>query len=95
MGTAVRRAKTSPGLWDAFADVDGFVDGVLQELAAITKDGTSRSDRDPSRRSPEPHCARRGWRSGVSVFVGVDGPRRHRSAVLAHSLLPSMRSLHI
>jgi hypothetical protein len=26
MGTAVRPAKTTPGPWDAFADVDGFVD---------------------------------------------------------------------
>jgi hypothetical protein len=33
MGTAVRSAKTSPGPWDAFADVDGFVDEVLAELA--------------------------------------------------------------
>ena len=40
MGTAVRPAKTSPGPWDAFADVDVFVDEVLQELAAMAKDGT-------------------------------------------------------
>jgi hypothetical protein len=26
MGTAVRTAKTSPASWDAFADVDAFVD---------------------------------------------------------------------
>jgi hypothetical protein len=31
MGTAVRPAKTSPGPWDTFADVDGFVDEVLEE----------------------------------------------------------------
>ena len=31
MGTAVRPAKTSPGSWDAFADVDVFVDEVLTE----------------------------------------------------------------
>jgi hypothetical protein len=37
MGTAVRPAKTSPASWDAFADVDAFVDAVLAELAA---DGT-------------------------------------------------------
>jgi hypothetical protein len=40
MGTAVRPAKTSPGPWDAFADVDVFVDEVLAELTAMAKDGT-------------------------------------------------------
>ena len=40
MGTAVRPAKTSPGPWDAFADVDMFVDEVLTELEAMAKDGT-------------------------------------------------------
>src|SRR5580698_1205661 len=40
MGTAVRPAKTSPGPWDAFADVDAFVDEVLAELTAMAKDGT-------------------------------------------------------
>src|SRR5271156_4120021 len=39
MGTAVRTAKTSPGAWDAFADVDAFVDEVLAELEAMAKDG--------------------------------------------------------
>ena len=32
MGTAVRTAKTSPASWDAFADVDAFVNEVLTEL---------------------------------------------------------------
>ena len=40
MGTAVRPAKTSPAPWDAFADVDAFVDEVLAELEAMAKDGT-------------------------------------------------------
>src|SRR5215213_3344490 len=40
MGTAVRPAKTSPGPWDAFADVDVFVDAVLAELTAMVTDGT-------------------------------------------------------
>jgi hypothetical protein len=40
MGTAVRTAKTSPASWDAFADVDVFVDEVLTELAAMEADGT-------------------------------------------------------
>jgi hypothetical protein len=34
MGTAVRPAKTSPGSWNAFADVDIFVDAVLDESYA-------------------------------------------------------------
>jgi hypothetical protein len=38
MGTAVRPAKTSPGPWDAFGDVDVFVDEVLAELTAIAKE---------------------------------------------------------
>ena len=40
MGTAVRTAKTSPASWDAFSDVDAFVDEVLAELAAMEADGT-------------------------------------------------------
>ena len=40
MGTAVHPAKTSPGPWDAFADVDAFVDDVLVELEAMAKDGS-------------------------------------------------------
>src|SRR3954451_15543798 len=34
MGTATRPAKTVPAPWDAFADVDAFVDEVLSELSA-------------------------------------------------------------
>ncbi len=48
MGTAVRTAKTSPASWDAFSDVDAFVDAVLAELAAMAADGTPAPD--PSRR---------------------------------------------
>ena len=40
MGTAFKPAKTSPASWDAFADVDAFVDAVLAELAAMAADGT-------------------------------------------------------
>jgi hypothetical protein len=39
METAVRPAKTSPGSWDAFADVHVCVDEVLAELDALAKDG--------------------------------------------------------
>jgi hypothetical protein len=38
MGTAFRPAKTSPASWDAFSDVDAFVDAVLAELAAMAAD---------------------------------------------------------
>jgi hypothetical protein len=47
MGTAVRTAKTHPASWDAFSDVDGFVDEVLVELAAMA--GTK-----PTRSGPKP-----------------------------------------
>ena len=49
MGTAVRPAKTSPGPWDAFADVDIFVDAVLAELTAMVSDGAR-----PQRPGPKP-----------------------------------------
>ena len=43
MGTAFNPAKTSPGSWDAFSDVDA----VLAELAAMAADGTRRSRSGP------------------------------------------------
>jgi transposase len=49
MGTAVRTAQTSPASWDAFSDVDVFVDEVLAELAALAADGTR-----PRRSGPKP-----------------------------------------
>jgi transposase len=49
MGTAVRPAKTSPGPWDAFADVDIFVDAVLAELTAMVRGGAR-----PQRPGPRP-----------------------------------------
>jgi hypothetical protein len=52
MGTAVLPAKTSAGPWDAFADVDAFVDEVLAELAAMAADGTR-----PIRSGPKPPLA--------------------------------------
>ena len=50
MGTAFNPAKTSPASWDAFSDVDAFVDAVLAELAAMAADGTrsTRSGPKPS-----------------------------------------------
>ena len=72
MGTAVRTAKTSPASWDAFRDIDAFVDEVLAELAAMAADGTQPT-RSPgrSRHWPERRCARRSWRSGVCAFCGM------------------------
>ena len=39
MGTAGRPAMTSPGAWDAFADVDVFVDEALAEFEAVARHG--------------------------------------------------------
>lgn len=47
MGTAVCPASTTPASWDAFSDVDAFVDAVLVELTAMAADGTR-----PPRRGP-------------------------------------------
>ena len=41
MGTAFRPAKTSPASWDAFTNLDAFVDEVLAELAAMAADAMS------------------------------------------------------
>jgi hypothetical protein len=43
MGTAFTPAKTSPASWDAFNDVDAFVDAVLAELAAMAGTRPTRS----------------------------------------------------
>jgi len=63
MGTAVRPAKTSPGPWDAFADVDAFVDEVLVELAAMAKDGSR-----PMRSGPKPPLAGAALRKAVMAI---------------------------
>ena len=47
MGTAFRPAKTSPASWDAFSDVNAFVDAVLAELAVMVADGTRRTRSGP------------------------------------------------
>src|SRR3954465_946995 len=41
--TAVRTAKTSPASWDAFSDIEAFVDAVLAELAAMAATRPTRS----------------------------------------------------
>src|SRR3954469_10426629 len=63
MGTAVRPAKTSPGPWDAFADVDAFVDEVLAELEAMAKDGSR-----PTRSGPKPPLAGAALRKAVMAI---------------------------
>ena len=81
MGTAVRTAKTSPASWDAFADVDVFVDEVLTELAAMEADGTK-----PTRSGPKPALTGAALRKAIMAigcicFCGM----QHRPA-LRHSV---------
>ena len=47
MGTAFTPAKTSPASWDAFRDIEAFVDAVLVELAAMAADGTRPTRTEP------------------------------------------------
>ena len=47
MGTAFNPAKTSPASWDAFADVEAFVDAVLAELATMAGTRSTRSGPKP------------------------------------------------
>jgi transposase len=70
MGTAFRPAKTSPASWDAFADVDAFVDAVLAELAAMAADGTRRT-----RSGPKPPLAGAALRKAILAIwcVGFCG----------------------
>ncbi len=48
MGTAIRPASTTTASWDAFSDVDAFVEEVLFELTAMASDGTR-----PARTGPK------------------------------------------
>jgi hypothetical protein len=63
VGTAVLPAKTSAGPWDAFADVDAFVDEVLADLAAMTADGAR-----PIRSGPKPPLAGAALREAVMAI---------------------------
>ena len=71
MGTAFNLAKTSPASWDAFSDVDAFVDAVLAELAAMAADGTRRP-----RSGPKPTLTRlsREWGSSAVTLPHQAGP---------------------
>jgi hypothetical protein len=74
MGTAFTPARTSPASWDAFSDIEVFVDAVLVELAAMVADGTGRTRSGPKppltgaalRRSSQ-------WRSGASRSAACSG----------------------
>ena len=50
MGTAFTPPRLLLASWDAFSDVDAFVNAVLAELAAMAADGTRRTRSDRSRR---------------------------------------------
>jgi transposase len=67
MGTATRTAKTSPASWDAFADVDTFVDAVLTELAAILAAMAAEGAR-PTRPGPKPPLAGAALRKAVMAL---------------------------
>ena len=95
MGTAVRTAKTSPASWDAFSDIEAFVDAVLAELAAMAADGTR-----PTRTGPKPPLAGAALRKATMAiwcvaFCGMQW--RHRSALrhpvqhAVHALCPLTR----
>jgi transposase len=70
MGTATRPAKTSPASWDAFSDVDAFVDAVLTELAAMAAEGAR-----PTRPGPKPALAGAALRKAIMAIwcVGFCG----------------------
>src|SRR4051794_28171291 len=61
MGTAFNPAKTSPASWDAFSDVDAFVDAVMAELTAMA--GTK-----PTRRGPKPPLAEAALRKAIMAI---------------------------
>src|SRR3954465_5078365 len=74
MGTAARPPKPPPAPWDAFADVEAFVDAVLAELKAMAEDGSR-----PMRSGPKPPLAGAPLRKAVRgvwwalVPLGVEG----------------------
>ncbi|WP_174436280.1 hypothetical protein [Azospirillum brasilense] len=92
MGTAVRPASTTPASWDAFSDVDAFVDEVLVELSAMAADGTQ-----PTRSGPKRPLTGAGLRQAIMALVRVllwHAVARHRPALghpvrhLVHAVRP-------
>jgi hypothetical protein len=72
-GTTVRTAKASPASWDAFSDIDAFVDAVLTELESMAADGTR-----PTRSGPKPPLAGAALRRAIMAiwcvgFCGLQG----------------------
>jgi hypothetical protein len=66
MGTAVRPASTAPASWDAFSDVDAFIDEVLTELAAMAAFWTEAGA------GPKPGLDRsRGWTEAGADRRGI------------------------
>lgn len=47
MGSAVHPASTTPASWDAFSNVDAFVDEVLTELTGMAAEGTRTTGTGP------------------------------------------------
>src|SRR3954453_11540668 len=78
MGTAFTPAKTSSASWDAFSDVDAFVDAVLAELAAMAADGTR-----SARSGPKPSLAGAALRKAIMAITPClllrHAVARHRS----------------
>src|SRR5690349_5255338 len=82
MGTATRPAKTVPAPWDAFSDVDAFIDEILVELAAMAADGTR-----PTRPGPKPALAGAALRKAIMAIwcVGFCGMQWRAIGQLASS----------
>ena len=105
MGTAVRTAKPSPASWDAFSDVDAFVDGVVTELAAMETNSTKprslgHSLPEEGAQSHRHHGSSNGCHSVVlpnkMSHQEEDGAKRYdqqhgiKDPVLSHTCLPCL-----
>src|SRR5690242_10269566 len=86
MGTAFTPAKTSPASWDAFSDVEAFVDAVLAELAAMAADGTRRRFRQVSRQLAI------GRRIGVEQLLLMRGDEECRARIAVRPRRQSART---
>ena len=75
MGTAFNPAKTSLASWDAFADVDAFVDAVLAELAAMAAEGTR-----STRTGPKPPLTGAARQAPLRPGCGPARSARYRSS---------------
>src|SRR5687768_18475682 len=82
MGTAFTPAKTSPASWDAFSDVEAFVDEVLMELESMAADGTR-----PTRSGPKPPLTGAALRKAIMAIwcVGFCGMQWRAIGLLSRS----------